>query len=573
MKLAKTLRILGIAIILSLIATMSAVPALAYDRDIELDPEEGQIGDEITITGSDFIPSTDTSERWAVIYFAQDEADENDNLDEDVNTYEEVATEQVGYDGYSDEGEFEDTFTVPERLTDGTDDEDVTTGTYYIYVTITTSIGTSTLIRAAAEFTVIGGEISLDIDEGPVDTLVEITGEDFAASKDIEIQYDGDEIDIEDGDDETDSSGEFESVIMIPESTAGTHDITVIVGSMEVEAEFTVEPDIVLDKQSGEADEEITVSGTGFGKRKEVEIWFKDNIGVATETTGSTGSFTAKFKVPSGLEASIYNVDAEDGTNVASAKFTVTVTPPPEPAPEPTPAPAPAPAPAPSATSLSISQEKGYIGTQLVLGGAGYDANKTVTIKYDDEVVATATADTSGIFVAQFTVPASKHGEHTITASDGTNTSELTFTVESVAPATPMPLLPEMGVKVKSPISFDWEDVTSESSPVTYALQVATDKDFTADSIILDKTALAESEYTLTEAEELELATMETPYYWRVRAVNAALNEGEWTGTGEFYVTAPFAFPNWALYTLLGFGAVLIFGIGYWLGRRTAFYY
>jgi len=122
-------------------------------------------------------------------------------------------------------------------------------------------------------------------------------------------------------------------------------------------------------------------------------------------------------------------------------------------------------------------------------------------------------------------------------------------------------------------MSFDWEDVTSESPPVTYILQIATDEDFTADSIILDKTELSESEYILTEMEELELASQETPYYWRIKAVNAALNEGEWTGVGEFYVTAPFDFPTWALYTILGIGAVLIFGIGYWLGRRTAFYY
>jgi len=130
-----------------------------------------------------------------------------------------------------------------------------------------------------------------------------------------------------------------------------------------------------------------------------------------------------------------------------------------------------------------------------------------------------------------------------------------------------------MGVKVESPASFDWEDVTDESSPVTYALQIATDEDFTADSIVLEKTELAKSEYILTEKEELELAGQETPYYWRVRAIDAALNEGEWTGAGEFYVAAPFAFPRWALYTLLGIGAVIIFGIGYWLGRRTAFYY
>ena len=38
-------------------------------------------------------------------------------------------------------------------------------------------------------------------------------------------------------------------------------------------------------------------------------------------------------------------------------------------------------------------------------------------------------------------------------------------------------------------------------------------------------------------------------------------------------VPAPFGIPTWLIYTLAGVGAVIIFGIGYLVGRRTAFYY
>ena len=584
MKYARTLRILGIAIILSLLmAAIPAMPALAYSYDIEIDPDEGAIGDgisdsgdEITITGDDFTPSTDSTERWARIYFVQDEADEGDVIDTDIKTYERVESEYIGDYGTADAGEFETTFEVPAELNDGSVDREVTPGIYYVCVAVETTGGISP-IRAVATFTVIGGEISLYPLKGPVDTPVEISGTDFAADTAITIEYDNYEIDRRDieGDIETRSNGYFESIIYIPESTAGDHTITVIVGTVEVEAEFTVEPDILIAPQSGEAGTDVTVSGTGFARRpKEVNIYFNNDPVVIAAPLDTKGSFVAKFFIPDGLSARSYTIEAEDDDrNIATAPFTLTVPPPPEPTPEPTPAPTPTPTPSPSPTTLSISQESGYIGTQLMMGGAGFAANGTVTIKYDDEVVATSTADASGIFVATFKVPASKHGDHTITASDGTNTNEVTFTVESVALATPQPLVPELGVKVKSPISFDWEDVTVESPPATYALQIATDEDFTDDSIILDKTELAESEYILTEEEELELASQETPYYWRIRTVDAASNEGEWTGAGEFYVTAPFAFPSWALYTLLGIGAVLIFAIGYWLGRRTAFYY
>ncbi len=171
-----------------------------------------------------------------------------------------------------------------------------------------------------------------------------------------------------------------------------------------------------------------------------------------------------------------------------------------------------------------------------------------------------------------FKVPG-KHGDHSITASDGTNTSKATFTVESTPPIIPQPLKPEMGVKVKTPITFDWEDVTDNSSPVTYNLQVALASDFTASSLLLDKTAIAKSEYTLTDTEELKLAGQTSRLFWKIKAIDAALNESDWTGTGDFSVSQPFKFTGWPLYLSIGVGAVLIFLLGFWMGRRTAFYY
>jgi len=128
-------------------------------------------------------------------------------------------------------------------------------------------------------------------------------------------------------------------------------------------------------------------------------------------------------------------------------------------------------------------------------------------------------------------------------------------------------------VKVKTPVIFDWEEVTAAAEPVSYTLQVATDDDFAKASIVLEETGLSLSEYVATEAESLELAERETAYYWRVRAIDAADSEGEWTGVGQFYVSKPFSFPKWAIYTLLGLGGLVLFAVGYWMGRRTAYYY
>jgi hypothetical protein len=133
-----------------------------------------------------------------------------------------------------------------------------------------------------------------------------------------------------------------------------------------------------------------------------------------------------------------------------------------------------------------------------------------------------------------------------------------------------------MGVKAKQPVQFDWEDVTDDSLPVTYSLQIASRNDFAANSIVLEKTGLTESEYTLTEAEQLEPVSKEEPYYWIIKAVDGASNESQWTGAGEFYAGAAGigfgGMPTWIIYLLLGVGGVVIGIIGFWLGRRTAYY-
>ena len=123
--------------------------------------------------------------------------------------------------------------------------------------------------------------------------------------------------------------------------------------------------------------------------------------------------------------------------------------------------------------------------------------------------------------------------------------------------------------KSKSQVFFDWEDVTDPSG-VKYTLQVATDADFT--NVILQKPDLTESEYTLTDEEKLESVGEEEPYYWRVRAVDGAFNNSAWTTPASFRVGFIFNIPTWGIYLLFGIGALLLGVLGFWLGRRTAYY-
>jgi len=129
----------------------------------------------------------------------------------------------------------------------------------------------------------------------------------------------------------------------------------------------------------------------------------------------------------------------------------------------------------------------------------------------------------------------------------------------------PVLLLPEVASTVAAEAYFDWEEVTDPSG-VSYTLQVASDADFTA--IVLEKESLPHSEYTLTEEEKLE-STGKKAYYWRVKAVDGAFNEGGWSSPGLFYVGSSWtSVAGWVWYIFYGLGALLLVILGFWLRKR-----
>jgi len=546
MKRIKIFRILALAAILSLLViAIPASPALAAES-IDLSPTTGAVGDKIDIGGSGF--KTDGTRVY--IYFSSQEWDVGDEIDNDVTVYKLVKKRTPDVTG-----ELDTYFYVPEILDEGDDGEDdpedVVGGYYYVYVTY----GDNDDIEAVEELTVRGMELSPD--EGTVDTEVEITGIGFTNSKDIKyIEFDDEEVDIESGDEETDRYGEFISSILIPESIAGEHTITVRDNSnKEASATFTVDSEITITPISGTKGNTVAVTGTGFGDETDVAITF-NGATVATRTTDQNGSFTASFSVPD-VAAAIYDVDAEDDdNNDAEAQFTVGI-----------------------ATVLTISPvttqaSPANAGMNIAVSGLGFRASSAITVTdlTSGLLIATTTSNADGIFQTTFEA-AGAAGEHVITASDGTSTLQVSFIMESQPPSAPALLLPEAATKVEAQVSLDWETVTDDSPPVTYTLQVATDDSFTLASILLEKKGLTKSEYTTTEAEKLSSTKEEAPYYWRVKAIDAISNESEWSTPGSFYVGGiSFSLTGWVLYTVMGVGGLVLLGLGYWLGRRTTFY-
>ena len=186
---------------------------------------------------------------------------------------------------------------------------------------------------------------------------------------------------------------------------------------------------------------------------------------------------------------------------------------------------------------VSVSRSEGSVGEQITIDGGGFEPGQSVTIDYDDLRIATKVADNNGEFSSSFDVPESDSGSHVITVSDGKTTKQFTFNVESEPPAPPGLLLPANSSQSKARAQLDWQDVNDPSQPVTYALQIATDINFS--NLVLQKNGLAGSEYALSEGEQLAALDADAPYYWRTSATDSAGNDGEWSAPWMFYVSAP----------------------------------
>ncbi len=546
MKHKRFFSILAAAVILSLLMVfIPAIPASATPI-IVTDVEKAGIGEEVTVAGSGFLPSVPPDNLHDVdIYFSSDALDVGDELSYYQHHYELVKPYV-----YTDEsGTFSKIIEIPAVLSDSDEDVAVHGGTYYFYVTYEGHDD----IEAYAEFIVIGVNTVVPA-SGTVSTEVEMSGVGFDANDEVQVLYDGNEIGVSSGDRRFKSNGTFSSKVVIPASTGGAHTLTVVdEGGHSSQIQFTVEPEISLSPAPASANEEVTVRGTGFGENADIFVYFDGDIVYITGDydTNSYGSFESSFLVPE-VEPGTYLVEVEDEVfNLADADVEV--------------------GPSLTINPVTSTNAPGNIGDTIELSGDGFQPDYELTITYaSDPVYYYTTSEADGSFEFSFTVPPSPAGEHIVSVSDQISTKEVSFFVESTSPEAPTPLLPEMDTEADSKATFDWTDVTDPSVPITYELQVATNSQFTTDSIVVNRIELTASTYTLTEDEELEEASAEAPYYWRVRAKDAASNQGNWSSGVRFTVGGGFSMPSWLIYTLIGIGVVLVFFLGIWFGRRPS---
>jgi hypothetical protein len=634
MKHNKILRILGIALILSLLMTVSiAAPASAATT--LLSPASGTIGTSITLIGSGFAATTSY-----YVYFSNQLATTGQSIGTQVTVFQTVSATNSDASGVINTA-----FPIPSAMT-STGSVAVTPAIYYIYVVVPTT----NIIVAVSALTVIGNPaITLSPTTGTAETSVTITGSGFTPSSVLAFRFDTTTVSPTAGVTASSTTGAFSSTITVPTgTTAGAHTITVTAGTNTATATFTVTASASLDTLSpatGEAGTDVVITGSNFPVS--TALVFKYDTTTLTRKSGdsatrTSGIFITTVTIPTNATAGAHTITATAGAINATATFTVTssatldelspnsgragtdvtisgshftagttlvikiddVAITPKSGDTATiangsfstvitiPATATVTAHTISVTvgsntesktftvtaspsSVNISANSDAIGSTLVIYGQSFLPGTAVTITYDGVTIGTRNTDASGYFISDpFKVPAGIHGNHTIIVTDGVNSKSSTFTVESTAPQIPTPLVPAMGASLKSPYLFDWADVTDVSAPVSYELQIATAADFSTNSIVLTKTALKESQYNLTEAEATPLSSGNgISYYWRERAIDAASNASGWTGAGQFNIPKPFDFVGWPLYLTMGVGAVVFFLLGLWLGRRSAFSY
>ena len=527
---------------------LAVCPIWGASAYIDLSTEEGEIGDTVTITGN-FFPAGS----FLSLYFSADEADIESNLDIDITTYKYLGLIHTDSTGRILEGAH---FQIPDQMPDGKDEADVTSGKYYIYVTHKDGkeVIASAFIRIPSN-----AETEISPQSGPVDGRVDIESKDLRPGQQITVKYDNKKVALIGDDHQTDDEGRFHGAILIPESSSGKHTISVTDESgNEASADYTVKPKIVLSPDTQSVLGTVEIKGSGFNERKTITITL-DGVQIQPLSqplvTTYYGSFQASFIIPMRQDyttGAIVKVQAYDTLISVEAELSI---------------------PAIKAT-IKLSPETtgnaaAHVGMELTLEGMWFSAGSQVSITLDkaETALVVTTTQANQSFTTRFKVPPCPSGEHTVTATDDDrNTATATFFMEEAAPpvpALPSPVATEMSREVPA---LEWPAVTDPSG-VTYRLEVAEDEGFA--SIVLAKKGLTEPEYKLTVEEANTINKTGHFYYWRVKAVDGALNESEWSASGLFHIgQRQTNISAWVVYTWTGLGLFVVAIIILWLWRK-----
>ncbi|MDO8567942.1 MAG: hypothetical protein Q7R57_04420 [Dehalococcoidales bacterium] len=249
-----------------------------------------------------------------------------------------------------------------------------------------------------------------------VGSQITISGSGFTANSPMAFLVDT--LSVTSSASQTDANGSFSNTtLVIPPLAQGTHTLKAQdINSNVATANLYIRPGISLSPQNGTPGAAVTINGSGFAASQAITVTYNGAVITTNPSpinTDTNGSFTASFAVPAGGSGS-YTVQATDGTNSASTTFIISA-------------------------SLSVNPASGLTGATLTLSGSNFSPSTTVTISYDAAQIATAVTDASGSFSTSFKAPVGRNGPHIITATDGTNSVTVNFSIQaSITLSTPV---------------------------------------------------------------------------------------------------------------------------------------
>jgi IPT/TIG domain len=387
-------------------------------------------------------------------------------------------------------------------------------------------------------------EIEINPTSGWVNTVVGIYGSGFSSGEtNIKVTYDGGTVKT---DIAADAKGSWQSSFSIPSSSRGGHEIRAY-GAMTNESNvqsvsFSVSPGVKIEPVSGYlggaiyVGDSLYVSGVGFDANETgIKVTYDGALVVSDITADTKGSWSGILAVPSSSKGE-HIIDASgEVTKANDIEDTIVIISP--------------------KVELNPSTSVA-IGTDVTIHGTGFAPNQVITISYDGAKIASNSAtDPKGIFTTSFKIPQGKAGDHTVTVTDPTAAVfSVNFSVESSPPPTPNLISPEAGSEFgafgKTSITFRWSAV-EDPSGVYYLLEISPSSDFAG--TVIRKESLAATEYTLSNDEALTKGN----YYWRVRAVDGAGNQSDWTN-GQLFRIGGF---DWWLILLAVVGVIVVVGI------------
>ncbi len=411
--------IVGVALLFS-VAPLTNVSAAAV---IAIGPESGTVGTRVSVQGQNFEQDTSYD-----IYFSSQDTNISTprHISIDIGRFKKVLTASTTFFP-----SFNAVFDVPDKLDTATGGQYEIThdGDYYVYVT---EAG-RTLILAKAVFRMTGfAQVVVDPASGNVGGGVIITGTGYVPGETVAIAWDNRDVTNTHvgGTNVVNEAGKFVLTFTIPDSVYGLHHIRVIGSYSEtIVKEYTVLPEIRLNKTTAQSGDQVSITGSGFGASRNVifslggEIVNVEWVLEESERTDETGRFVVNMVVPDVVPGEYMLVATDASSGVASAEKSFTVEAP------------------PLNRQLELGLVNGRAGDTMIVSGKEFLPNRTIMLTIDgivEKALSPITTDEDGSFIGSFEIPLLPHGLHVVEASDGVGSSTAIFSVTRVLEITPL---------------------------------------------------------------------------------------------------------------------------------------